>query len=133
MIRLSHMPGEEPKKRGNKFRAKRSRCHQGHSHASVAEARRCDTLNLLQRAGQIRALEQQPVFFFVTADGRRVMNDNGKPVKYTADFRYEERLKDGRWHSVTEDVKGAYRDDAWRLRRAFFRSFYPEVDLREMS
>lgn len=133
MIRLSHMPGEAPKKRGNKFHARRAGCHQGHNHASAAEARRCNDLSLLERGGRIRALEQQPKYFFVGADGRRVVKDNGQPVRYTADFRYEEQQKSGEWRSVVEDVKGHYRDDTWLLRRAFFRFFHPDVDLREVS
>lgn len=132
-VRLSHMPGEEPeRRRGNKFRAQRTPCANGHTHASKAEARRCDQLHLLQRGGHIRHLEQQPRFTFVGPDGRQV-TDQGRPVRYTADFRYEEATKRGDWASVVEDVKGAYRDDTWRLRRAFFRHFHPDVELREVS
>ena len=120
-----------PVKRGNKFSAKRTPCGHGHVHASKAEARRCNDLHMLQRGGRIRALEQQPRFFFTGADGRQV-TDQGKAVRYTADFRYEE-ARDSGWHSVVEDVKGRYRDDTWRLRRAFFRFFHPDIELREVA
>ncbi len=134
VIRLSHMPGEEPvKKRGNKFGAKRTPCHQGHTHASGSEAKWCNNYTLLERGGQIRHLEQQPKYFFVATDGRRALKDNGQPIRYTADFRFEERDKAGNWHPVVIDVKGHYRDDTWLLRRAFFRFFHPDIDLREVS
>lgn len=119
-------PFDEPKA-GNKFGAKQARCHAGHSHASRAEARRCDQLHLLERAGAIRDLRQQPQFWF-TIDGRQVKHENGRRVGYRADFDYFE----GDRH-VVEDVKGAYRDDAWTLRKAIFRALFPDVDLREVS
>jgi hypothetical protein len=133
-IRLAHMPGEEPVagKRGNKFGARRTPCGHGHTHASKAEAGWCDRLHLMQRGGLIRNLEQQPRFHFAGPDGRQV-TDEGRPVRYTADFRFDELRKDGGWHSVVADVKGRYRDDSWRLRRAFFRHFNPDVELREVS
>ena len=133
VIRFPFMPGEEPPKRGNKFGAKRTTCHQGHTHDSAREAAYCNDYTLLERAGQIRNLEQQPKFFFVTADGRRAVKDNGQPVRYKADFRFDELQKDKSWHSVVVDVKGRYRDDTWLLRRAFFRLFYPDIDLREVK
>ena len=136
-IRLAHMPGQEPvkAKRGNKFGAVRTACGGGHVHASKREAAHCDGFRLLERAGQIRNLEQQPRFVFTMPDGRQV-TDEGRPVRYTADFRFDELRKDATgasgWHSVVIDVKGRYRDDTWRLRRAFFRFFHPDVELREV-
>lgn len=123
---------DAPAPRKNKFGAKRTPCGQGHVHASKAEARRCDALTVLERVGHIRNLEQQPRYFFVAPDGRRVVDDRGQAVRYTADFRYEEARKGGEWHAVTEEVKGPFRDAAWRLRRAFFRFFHPDVELREV-
>ena len=112
--------------RANKFSAKKAACHHGHGHASKAEARRCNELHLLERAGTIRDLQQQPQFFFVIA-GVPVKHENGRSCGYRADFAYFE----GDRH-VVEDVKGNYRDDAWTLRKTIFRALFPEIDLREV-
>lgn len=134
-------------KRGNKFGAKRTNCRQGHTHASGAEARRCDELTLLERGGRIRKLEQQPVFHF-TMDGRQMTDMRGRAVRYTADFRYEERhlpklvpnVEGGGfheveiWREVVEDVKStATMTEAAVLRLALVRFFYPGIDLRTVS
>lgn len=131
-------------KRGNKFGAKRTNCRQGHTHASGAEARRCDELTLLERGGHIRKLEQQPVFHF-TLDGRQMTDMRGRAVRYTADFRYEERFLCGalphdpllgvyNWREVVEDVKStATMTEAAVLRLAMVRFFYPGIDLRTVS
>ena len=111
----------------NKFGAKKCACHAGHGHASKAEARRCNELALLQRAGTIRELRQQPQFWFVI-DGRQVKHEGGRRVGYKADFAYFE----GETH-VVEDVKGNYRDDAWTLRKAIFRALFPDIVLREVA
>ncbi len=122
--------------RGNKFGARRTACAHGHKHASAAEARRCGALTLLERAGQIRKLEQQPRFHFAV-DGRQVTDERGRAVRYTADFRYEERrnLREvagvSDWIDVVEDVKStATMTEAATLRLAFFRFFHPDIDLR---
>jgi len=131
-------------KRGNKFGAKRTPCRQGHVHASGAEARRCDELTLLERGGHIRKLEQQPVFHF-TIDGRAMTDLRGRQVRYTADFRYEERFLCGvmphepligvyNWREVVEDVKStATMTEAAVLRLAMVRFFYPGIDLRTVT
>ena len=113
--------------RRNKFGAKKAVCAEGHVHASKAEARRCDHLHLLARAGEIRDLEVQPQFWFVI-DGEQVKHEGGRRVGYKADFSYRER---GR--HVVEDVKGGYRDDAWTLRKAIFRALFPDIELREVA
>lgn len=114
--------------RSNKFYAKKATCRNGHVHASKREAGRCDELHLLLRAGEIEDLEQQPKFFFAI-DGRQLKHDNGRRVGYTADFAYTDRQTAAR---VVEDSKGAYRDDAWTLRKAIFRALYPDLLLREV-
>jgi hypothetical protein len=118
---------------GNKFGARRTDCAQGHRHASAAEARRCGELTLLERAGKIRKLEQQPKFHFAM-DGRQVVDDRGRAVRYTADFRYEEQgrghLADV-WRPVVEDVRSKpTMTEAATLRLAFFRFFHPDIDVR---
>jgi len=47
-----------------KYHAKKTPCTNGHMHASKREAMRCNDLHLLQRAGEISGLQQQPVFRF---------------------------------------------------------------------
>ena len=114
----------------NKFGAKGCACVAGHQHPSKAEARRCDQLHLLARAGEIRDLEVQPQFWFVI-DGRQVKHEGGRRVGYRADFAYREGDAANPVH-VVEDVKGAYRDDAWTLRKAIFRALFPDLELREV-
>ncbi len=82
--------------RGNKYGARRTPCHHGHMHASVIESRRCDELTLMERAGEIRNLRQQPSW--------KLMVYGVLIGDYTADFRYEDRR--GGWKSIVEDVKG---------------------------
>ena len=118
--------GDAPAAGGNKFSAKKCVCQAGHGHASKAEARRCDQLHLLQRAGQISDLQQQPQFWFVI-NGEQVKHEGGRRVGYRADFAYQEGGK-----PIVEDVKGAYRDDAWTLRKAIFRALFPTIELREV-
>jgi hypothetical protein len=114
----------------NKFHARRTPCAQGHVHASAGEALRCNQLALMERAGEIRKLEQQPKFYFVFADGRRVTDERGAALRYTADFRYDEAHA-GVWRAVVEDFKSrATMTEAATLRLAFFRAFHPDIDLR---
>lgn len=112
-----------PAKRGNKFKAKRTACRHGHVHASGKEAGRCNDLHILQRAGAISGLEQQPVYRF-TVDGRAVTVGK-RQLKFTPDFRY---IENGQL--VTEDVKGVRTRD-YIVRAAFFRAFHPDIILRE--
>ncbi len=71
--------------------------------ASQAEARRYRELLLLNKAGQIRCLELQPVF---------KISVNGRPIcKYVADFQYIEGNR-----LVVEDCKG-FRTPIYRLKK----------------
>lgn len=107
----------------NKYGARKTRCNADHIHASKAEATRCDQLHLLQRAGAIVGLEQQPVFRF-EVDGRPVMLDNGQQARLTADFAY---VENGR--KVVEDRKGVIVRD-FPLRWALARTMWPDIDFR---
>lgn len=80
----------------NKYKAIRTK-KDGRIFHSKAEAARYGELKLLQTSGQIRNLELQPVYE-IFLNGFRV-------CKYVADFRYD-RLEDGHWRQVVEDVKG---------------------------
>lgn len=112
----------------NKFGAKKTNCLHGHTHASGREAKRCNELHLLVRAGEIENLEQQPQFWF-TINGEPVKHETGRRVGYKADFSFIDR-QSGKL--IIEDAKGAYRDDAWKLRKAFFRACFPHLILREV-
>lgn len=109
--------------RPNKYGARKAPCAHGHVHASRAEAKRCDELHLLERAGQIAGLQQQPVFRFVI-NGRPIKMDNGHEAKLTADFSY---VENGR--KVCEDVKGFVVRD-FPLRWALARTLWPEIEFR---
>ena len=71
----------------NKFGARKSPCQHGHTHASAKEARRCNDLHMLQRAGEIVGLEVEPRFTFAI-DGKPVKHLNGRAAIYTPDFAY---------------------------------------------
>lgn len=98
--------------------------------ASKREAARYGDLKLLQRAGEIRDLELQPVFPLVI-DGRaiKIRSDkrpNGTRTKYTADFRYVDTRTD---RTIVEDVKGIDTQVS-RLRRAVVECIYSiQIDL----
>lgn len=114
-------------RRGNKYGAKKATCRNGHVHDSRREARRCDQLHLLLRAGDIEGLECQPQYWF-SFDGRQIKHTNGRRVGYRPDFRYFDR------HSgceIVEDAKGI-RTEGYVLRAAIFRALYPSITLREV-
>lgn len=104
----------------NKYRAKKTACNHGHMHASGKEARRCNDLHLLQRAGQITGLQQQPVFRF-SVDGRPVKLANGQQAKLTADFSYVENGE-----KVVEESKGFVVRD-FPLRWALAKALWPDI------
>lgn len=115
-------------KRANKFFARKTPCQHGHTHASGREAKRCNELHLLLRAGDIEDLQQQPQFWF-EIDGKPLKHENGRRVGYKADFGYTDRHSAAR---IVEDAKGPFRDNAWTLRKALFRALYPQFVLREV-
>ncbi len=84
-----------------KYRSKWTQCRSGHNHQSKKEAERCNELVLLEKAGEIKDLEQQPKYQLVPSyvyEGKKV-----RGISYGADFAYwDNRL--GR--RVIEDVKG---------------------------
>lgn len=103
---------------GHKFNAKRTTCQAGHSHPSAAEARRCDELHLLQRAGEISRLEMQPKFP-VSINGVKVFT-------YVADFAYFTRET-----RIVEDVKGQILP-MYRLKKKCVEAYYAGVKIVEV-
>jgi len=111
--------------KGNKFFARKSACNAGHTHASRAEALRCNDLQFLERSGKISGLQVEPKFQF-HANGRPIKMGNGAVASYRPDFLYTEAGK-----QVAEDVKGGpTQTEAAALRMALFRTCYPEIELR---
>lgn len=111
----------------NKYGARKTECHQGHKHDSAREARRCNDLHLLQRAGSIGNLQVQHQFHF-KVDGKELKLSNGRRAGMKVDFFYSElpSLKD-----VAEDSKGYVVRD-YPLRAALFRHCFPMIELREV-
>ncbi len=102
----------------HKYRAQRTYCANGHWHPSKAEAKRCDELHILQKAGEISRLEREPSF---------PISINGvKVCTYKADFSYF--TKDER---VIEDVKGVL-TPVYRLKKKLVEAFYQGVKIVEV-
>lgn len=113
--------------RPNKYKAQKAECAQGHKHASKKEARHCNGLHLLVRAGEIESLELHPQFYF-EINGQQLIHDNGRRVGYKADFAYTDRHSARR---IVDDTKG-YTARDWPLRKAIFRACFPDIILREV-
>jgi hypothetical protein len=77
----------------------------GVTFASKAEARRFAELKLLERAGEIRALDLQPRFALSAYALSSRPSQNLMVGTYVGDFAYE-LFTDGRWLRIVEDVKG---------------------------
>lgn len=109
----------------NKYFAKKTPCNNGHTHASAKEARRCNDLHFLEKAGEITGLQVEPRFTF-SINGRQVKMRNGHVARYTPDFTYVEKGV-----KVAEDVKSrATETEAFAVRWAFARTLWPEIDWR---
>ena len=84
----------------------------GRVFASRAEARRYSELCLLEKAGEIKRLETQPVYPIVV---------NGKKIcTYIADFRY---FDSGFSREIIEDVKGM-KTPVYRLKKKLVEALY---------
>lgn len=114
--------------RKQKYRARRTQVA-GIWFMSKAEANRYAQLDLLLKAGVIRALRLQP---------RYSLTVNGVKIgEYRADFEYEDvgvaRADGGlRWHRIAEDVKG-FATDLYKWKSRHFRAEYKAIELREVK
>lgn len=108
------------------FFAKKTVCTHGHTHASKAEAKRCDELHLLLRAGQIVGLRVEPRFTFLV-NGHEVKMRNGHAMRYTGDFTYVENNR-----QVVEEVKAknGFMSRDVPVKLALMAAHYPDVDVR---
>lgn len=85
----------------------------GKAYDSRKEADRATELYLLQRSGEIRNLREQVTFELLPVQHGWYRSE--RPVKYIADFVYEENTGTG-WQQVVEDVKG-YRTKDYIIKR----------------
>lgn len=89
-------------------------CSQGHNHDSRAEARYCEQLALMKKAGEIDDYETQV---------RHNLEVNGKKVcSMIVDFKV---YKDGGWYYV--EVKG-FATEVWKLKHKLFKALYPDLE-----
>ena len=103
-----------PKRFKNKYGAKKTTCHQGHSHPSMLEADYCDTLHLVAKSDKrIRSIEynkpydlsvngvkicvHRPDWTVMTAEGVEVHEAKGMPTP------------------------------SWRLKKKLFEALYPNI------
>lgn len=102
----------------HKYRAQRTICGAGHSHPSKGEAKRCDELSLLERAGHIKLLQRE-VPFPVIINGIKVFT-------YRADFVYF--TDEGR---TVEDFKGVL-TPIYRLKKKCVEAYHPGLKIVEV-
>ena len=98
----------------------------GYTFDSKKEADRYFELKMLQRAGEISALELQPKYEIIPA-----VTWNGKQLQaryYIADFQY---WQDG--NGIVEDVKSAItrKNPVYTLKRQLFLLKYPGIVFKE--
>lgn len=110
----------------SRFFARKASCKNGHTHASITEAKRCDQLHEKQAAGEIISLRTEPRFTFVIND-REVKMRNGQVMRYTGDFTYIQGNR-----QVVEEVKAR---NGWMsrdvpIKLALMAACYPDIDLR---
>ena len=111
----------------SKYHAAKARCCQGHIHDSKKEARRCNELTFLEKAGQISNLRQQVKYILIPVQRepstevykrgeRKGQPKEGKVIEkecaYYADFDYINR----NGVHIVEDTKG-FRTADYKIKR----------------
>lgn len=105
----------------NKFHAKAVEYH-GIKFASLKERNRFKELEMLNETGIIANLEAHPVFMLNGANGQPLRGENGRQLRYTADFRYVD-VATGK--TVVEDVKSrATKTQVYSMRKALVQNQY---------
>lgn len=95
----------------SKYHSRVAICNQGHKHDSKKEANRCNELTLLERAGVIKHLKQQPVF---TLQPKFRWRGKGiRAITYRADFSYYDQ--ESKMFTV-EDTKG-YKTEKYQIKK----------------
>lgn len=116
--RISIADYRESGRKGHKFGATRTECAGGHAHPSKGEAKRCDELRRLEKAGAIHRLERE-VAFPIFINGVKVFT-------YRADFVY---FADNA--RVVEDFKGVI-TPIYRLKKKCVEAHYPGMKIVEV-
>jgi hypothetical protein len=80
--------------RKNKYGARKTKCALGHNHPSALEASVCQTLQLRQRAGDIKNIKYIATVHLAFG------------VRWKVDFSFEQRLKDDTWVMTWCEAKG---------------------------
>ena len=106
----------------SKYYSRKTICRQGHKHDSAKEASRCNDLSLLEKAGEISNLVQQPKF--VLMEGFRYEGKTIREIVYRADFMYLEKGA-----TIIEDCKG-YKTALYRLKRKLLLNKIKGKDLK---
>jgi len=104
----------------NKYNAKKTPCFYGHIHDSVKEARRCEELHLLLKAGKIKNLQLQVEYELLPAQKYHLPTKNERAVTYVADFVYYDCTLN---KTVVEDCKGKRTKD-YIIKRKYFKNKY---------
>lgn len=111
------------------FFAKKTACQSGHTHASKAEAMRCNNLRLRERAGEITALRTEPRFYF-NVNGVDIKMRNGHVLRYTGDFTYIEGNR-----QIVEEVKArnGFMTRDVPIKLALMAVLFPDVEVRVVT
>ena len=106
----------------NKYGAKKVD-YKGYTFDSIAECNRYKELELLERAGKIKALDRQVSFLLIPKQ------EDEYAVKYKADFKYVENGK-----LVVEEVKSSAtaKDKTYVIKRKLFKFYYQDAIFREI-
>jgi len=102
------------KKKPSKYKNISCKCTEGHIHDSRDEARYCEKLQLLLKAGEITEIKRQPHFDLCVNDKKIVGHRPDWIVTYP----------DG--HQEIEEFKG-FATREWVIQRKLFEAIYPEI------
>ena len=103
--------------RRNKYSATGCRCKKNHYHDSRGEARYCDELNLLEKAGELQEYKTQVNYDLY-------INDK-KICRHIVDF--EVINKEGK--KEIHEFKG-FSTALWQLKRKIFEAVYPDIEYK---
>jgi len=99
-----------------KYNSTRTMCNQLHKHASKKEAKRCDELTLLEKAGKIVKLKQQVRITLLKKF--RFQGESIRSIVYVADFTYyDKEMK----KFIIEDSKG-FKTATYKLKKRWLLS-----------
>ena len=101
--------------RKHKYRAKSSKCNQGHYHPSKLEAGYCDQLEMLKKNGDIKDYESQKRIDLI-------VNDK-KICTHIVDFYVQDKYGEWSFH----ECKG-YAMPVWNLKRKLTEALFPEIE-----